>query len=282
MMISVITPTIRAKEVKQLKKAMALQTFRDFEHIIIEDKKREGSAVIRNRALKKSKGEYIAFIDDDCIPSKDWLKDLYGFMLAHKDIAACSGLVFPPENAGLLAKLNYYKSMSDENTSRILEKDVIEVDHVSCTNSMWKKDILDFLGGFDEKLKRSQDLDVGLRAKGLKMLAFNGAKVIHNYPSTLKETLKKSFIKGTGGAHILKKHPDYFGRRRYIIYSFPAYLLFSILYPPFFLLPLLFCRSGFKIYKKEKSIRLFCLATLLEYIKYHFNLAGIWWGIMHG
>lgn len=278
-MISIITPTTRPNELIKLKKAIKNQTYKKFNHIIIEDTAKLGSAVVRNQALKKTNGKYIAFIDDDCIPDENWLKDLKKFLDKNPDISACSGLVYPPEDANIITRINYHKSMSDEHTGKIEKEGIIDVDHVSCTNCMWKKKDLDKLKGFDIRLKRSQDLDLSLRARkmGMKFKAIPSGIVYHNYPSTVKESLRKSFIKGTGGKFILKKHPEFFKKRKYIIYAFPLYLL---LFPILFLLPFLFCRSGFKIYKKEKSIKLFFLAILLEYVKYHFNLFGIWWGIL--
>jgi GT2 family glycosyltransferase len=280
-MISIITPVTRPERLAALRESIRQQSVsHPFQHITELDKNREGAAITRNKALKKAKGEYIAFIDDDCIAHKDWLEDLFRYLNENSDVAGVSGLVYPQEDANWIAKANYYKANNDESTSVILSSNSpIEMDHLSCTSSMWRKEVLDKLSGFDVSMKRAQDLDLGLKARkqGYKMMAIKGGIVYHHYPSTIRESIKKSFTQGTGAIHILKNHPEYFGYRRYMIYLSPLYFL---LLPVLFPLPLLFCRSGIKAFKRERSLKLSILSTLLEYLKYHTNLAGVWWGII--
>jgi len=72
-MISVIIPSIR----DNVNIDFSNQTFRDFEVIIEKDTQRKGAAYTRNQAIKKAKGELLAFTDDDCQPKDDWLEVLY-------------------------------------------------------------------------------------------------------------------------------------------------------------------------------------------------------------
>lgn len=53
----------------------------------------------RNRALKESAGEMIAFIDDDVTVDRHWLDGLRGAAAQHPDAAAFTGLVLPSELA---------------------------------------------------------------------------------------------------------------------------------------------------------------------------------------
>ena len=43
--------------------------------IVVENKKRHAAGG-RNAGIKRAKGDIIAFIDADCIPDKDWLKEI--------------------------------------------------------------------------------------------------------------------------------------------------------------------------------------------------------------
>ena len=51
-------------------------------------------SMARNRAISESEGEYVAFIDDDELPSTHWLNTLYRTCLAHQ-VAGVLGPVFP-------------------------------------------------------------------------------------------------------------------------------------------------------------------------------------------
>jgi len=80
--VRTITPYVR-ETVGHLRQ----QTAKDFETIIVTDKKEKLSEVTvigsgeptpaykRNLGAKKAKGQVIAFLDDDSYPSKDWLKN---------------------------------------------------------------------------------------------------------------------------------------------------------------------------------------------------------------
>ena len=55
---------------------------------------RKGIAHARNKALEKATSEFIAFIDDDEVPEKDWLYNLFIF-LADEPVAGVLGPVRP-------------------------------------------------------------------------------------------------------------------------------------------------------------------------------------------
>lgn len=58
----------------------------------------------RNIGIKHSKGEYIAFIDDDAYPPKSWLKKAYSFLRDNKNLVVCGPGILP-ENALLWEKI---------------------------------------------------------------------------------------------------------------------------------------------------------------------------------
>lgn len=74
--ISVVIPTLGRGTLNHCKKALQQQTRQPDEIIVIYDKKRKGASWARNQGIKKSKGDLIAFLDDDCIPQSNWLQDL--------------------------------------------------------------------------------------------------------------------------------------------------------------------------------------------------------------
>jgi GT2 family glycosyltransferase len=75
-LISVIIPS-RVGETIDTLKSLKKQTFKNFEVIIEWDKKKEGAAATRNKGLKKAKGDYIFFCDNDIDLEPDCLESLW-------------------------------------------------------------------------------------------------------------------------------------------------------------------------------------------------------------
>lgn len=299
--VTIITPTHnRVDSLLRLVKAVEKQDFQDYEFIIIDDGKKElaphfenpkikllhtngnqGAAVARNLGLSNAKGKYIAFTDDDCQPKYDWLSDLYDYLEHHPTVSGCSGLVFPPDE--WLAKIIWFMPMNDENTQLVLKKGEQVVDHVSCTNSMWRKEALNTLNGFDVKLKRAQDLDLGLRAvsKGYLLKAVPAGIVWHHYRTSILGFLKQSFVQGTGGGMLYKKNQNYFSYfRRLIILCYPSYLVACFFFPFLWLIPFIYCIWLPLTMVRKAGLILAFIAWPLFFLKYHFNLLGIWWGFI--
>ncbi|MDZ8188361.1 MAG: hormogonium polysaccharide biosynthesis glycosyltransferase HpsE [Nostoc sp. ChiSLP02] len=66
--------------------------------------KKQGVAFARMRAINEARGEFIAFLDDDNFPTKNWLLESYIFGKKHPQAGAWSGQIHgdyevkPPEN----------------------------------------------------------------------------------------------------------------------------------------------------------------------------------------
>ena len=72
--VSVIIPTIGRSTLKETEAGLKIQTRVPDEIIVIEDTNRRGPSWARDEGVKRSKGDLIVFIDDDCIPENDWLE----------------------------------------------------------------------------------------------------------------------------------------------------------------------------------------------------------------
>jgi glycosyltransferase involved in cell wall biosynthesis len=93
---SVIVPTYqRARYLRQLLEALTKQTFQDFEVLVVDQSEippampaslsrklrlktiqtnKKGAVGARNRGIQEARGAVLAFTDDDCVPSRDWLE----------------------------------------------------------------------------------------------------------------------------------------------------------------------------------------------------------------
>lgn len=74
--VSVVIPSIRKSLIPDLELALQNQTYPLYEILVIPDVDRRGPAWARNQGVEKSSGDWIAFIDDDCIPEPDWIEKL--------------------------------------------------------------------------------------------------------------------------------------------------------------------------------------------------------------
>jgi len=80
------------------------QSFKSFEILVITDKISGpvSPAIKRNLGAKKAAGKYLAFLDDDSYPSKNWLKN--ASKLFSKNIAALCGPCLTPPSDNVFQK----------------------------------------------------------------------------------------------------------------------------------------------------------------------------------
>jgi len=72
--VSVVVPTMGRDTITFCREALAGQTRVPDEVIIVMDKDRRGPSWARNEGIRRSRGDLIAFTDDDCIPPPNWLE----------------------------------------------------------------------------------------------------------------------------------------------------------------------------------------------------------------
>lgn len=126
----------------------------------IKHERNMGACAARNTGLSASKGEYIAYLDDD----DEWANNKLEVM--YKKISECSGKV------ALIYCGSIYVN-DDTNVKRIkptiykkgkVFDDLIMRNFIGGTSfPLIRTSALREIGGFDEKMKASQDLDVWLR-----------------------------------------------------------------------------------------------------------------------
>lgn len=75
--VSIVIPTVKHEdELTEIKDALLRQTILADEILVVTDKYRRGAAWARNRGIDQSKGDLIAFLDDDCLAPENWLESL--------------------------------------------------------------------------------------------------------------------------------------------------------------------------------------------------------------
>ncbi len=124
----------------------------------------------RNRALQEAKGEIVAFIDDDVIVDKYWLRGLRQVLAQHPDAGAVTGLVLPYELATDAQILFEKRGGFEKNFETIrYGQDLPGHPFYPCVggkfgtgcNMAFPRKILLELGGFDEALDTGPPLPGG-------------------------------------------------------------------------------------------------------------------------
>lgn len=176
--VSIIIPVkqindyIRKEIIPSLKK----QTFKNFELIIVPDKKEKeklpqfvrtipsypltGPADKRDFGAKIAKGEILAFLDDDAYPDQNWLKNAIAYFKNPKIAGVCGPGITPPTNT-LAQKVSgsVWSTWlgAGGNTYRCKPGNKREVDDYPTFNLIIRKRDFEKVGGFDSHFWPGED-----------------------------------------------------------------------------------------------------------------------------
>lgn len=152
-----------------------------------------GPAAARNRGWRATRAAIVAFTDDDCVPQEGWLRALLrGLEDLPPEIAGIGGSVRPTAS-GLVAD---YMTLH-----RILEPPE-SLSYVVTANCAFRRDALEAVQGFDERVRRAGGEDPGLCLAlgrlGYRFERCPAAIVHHAYREGLWEFLRTFYRYGKG------------------------------------------------------------------------------------
>ncbi len=146
----------------------------------------------RNRGLELAKGDVIAFIDANCVPSPNWLATIATLMKQGRHIVC--GPVLDSSATNLV---HYAPSL---DTPRY-------VDDCTTISVGISRAVIDQIGGFDPSFSFGQDVDFFWRATdaGFKIYYHPEVSISHDWGKK-SEQLRRAFDYGKARAHLFKKH----------------------------------------------------------------------------
>lgn len=209
--ISVIIPTLKRDSIASVINALEIQTRKPDEVIIVEDVNNESASVMRNKGIEKSKGNLIAFLDDDTVPPPNWLEN-FESELIKQNADGISG--------------NYIESDPFLNELRVMRKFPNELivnpdgffgigGNVMYTRACLEKSKKEFGFIFDPSFRNtSEDIDLAWRLSflGCKLL-FSTNNVTHLKSVNLKKYLNSQFIRGKGLCDLYYSSKNYQSNR---------------------------------------------------------------------
>ncbi len=195
-----------------------------------EGKNGIGSA--RNTGLQKAQGEYIFFTDDDCIVPQTWIQQHFEKREEH-NVDVVNGVQYPVEMNWIEA----YKVASHwqhYQQTRILA-DPRTIESIKTNNLSLKKEILDDVGYFNEKLERAEDTELGKRIlkAGYTAVTDPSLKVEHLRNDSLKEHVVTQYKLGKSLKILEQLHEPIQNNRiqeNYIIKAWKQYIDMTPLY----------------------------------------------------
>jgi glycosyltransferase involved in cell wall biosynthesis len=161
----------------------------------------QGPAGARNAGWRIARGPIVAFTDDDTIPDRDWLRA--GATAFVGDIASVTGRIVVP----LPASPTDY----ERDTSRL------EGSEFATANCLYRRDVLEAVGGFDERFtaawREDSDLYLTLLDRGYALGRAVDAIVVHpvrpaHWGVSISQQRKAMF-----NALLYKKHPQLYRAR---------------------------------------------------------------------
>lgn len=199
-----------------------------------------GPAAARNIGIKNSRGEIIAFTDDDCIVPRDWLDRLVATYERFPDVVGVGGYIEAREDIlkkNIFAQYESYEARVIYGLGREVIFGGADTPGMGTANVSFKKQVLEEVGGFDEFFRSAagEDMDLKKRIgeKGYKFV-YIPLKVTHIQDYSFRRFVIQSWVRGLGSKYFDRKY-----RRKTFLESvvkivfFPVILVYLILKNPF-------------------------------------------------
>nr|WKN34684.1 glycosyltransferase [Tunicatimonas sp. TK19036] len=194
-----------------------VENYPDKVKLVIEDQK-QGSYAARNKGIGVASGEYICFIDADMTAPDTYLQKIFSAFQSHGiSYIGCRVHVYSDKKT-LAAKYNQLNGFK-------VQSDLIHNNFVPTCCLSIRKEILDQVGLFDERLESGGDYEFGRRVHeaGFKQLYLDDVVLKHPARWKYSSLVKKSKRVARGICQLAHYNPEqyrsryenYFGLRRH-------------------------------------------------------------------
>lgn len=175
---------------------------------VLDNPKRTTSAALA-LALPQARGEYVARMDAHAVYPVDYLAEGVA-RLSRGDVAAVSGpqiaVGHDPWSRRIAAALGTRLGVGGSNFRRPIERE-IETD--SGFTGMWRRDLLEALGGWDELAYPNEDSDLAarIRKRGGRLVLMPGLAAEYTPRNSLSALARQYWRYGRARARTARRHP---------------------------------------------------------------------------
>lgn len=164
--------------------------------------------VKRNRGIQAAKGEFCAFIDDDCRPAEKWISEAVQYLDSHPEIAGVEGLTAIED--------------CDRKVGAYKEFKRLEKRGYRTNNIFYRRDILLDVNLFDERFafqREDVDLAYSILKSGQAIGYSESINVFHRFRTKERWDLLKNCVNRRFDPLLYKKHKKMY--RQFIGTPFP-------------------------------------------------------------
>jgi glycosyltransferase involved in cell wall biosynthesis len=294
---SVIVPVYnRPDEVEELLASLSLQTYKNFEVIIVEDgssvpcgdvvaryesalevhyftKANSGPGPTRNYGAERCSGDYLLFLDSDCVVPQAWLEEVVRELVA-APVDAFGGPDRADKSFTDIQKAINYSMTSFFTTGGIRGgKKRLDKFYPRSFNLGVSRSAFTALEGF-AAMRFGEDIDLSLRIykAGYTCRLFPEAWVYHKRRTDVKKFFKQVYNSGMARISLWKKHPGSLKAVHLLPAAFVlgvcALVLLSIvhyafIFPVIFYAILVFADSALK----NRSLRIGLLSIITAFVQ---------------
>ena len=301
MYFSIIIPLYnRPQEIKELLETLTLQTYKQFEVLVIEDgsfydaadivksfsdkldvkyfvKNNEGQGFTRNFGFERAKGDYFVIFDSDCLIPENYLQ-IVNDALAKDYLDAYGGPDAAHPSFTPIQKAISYAMTSPFTTGGIRgNKKKIGQFHPRSFNMGISRQVWEKAGGFI--ITRSgEDIEYSIRinSMGFKIGLIPEAKVYHKRRTNFLQFYKQLHFFGRARINVYKFFPN----ELKLVHFFPAIFTLSLLFTAVsnifhwqiavlcnFILALIILLIFFHSWSKNKSAKIAFLSLIASFIQ---------------
>jgi mycofactocin system glycosyltransferase len=244
-----------------------------FSCTLLTNTRSRGQSYCRNIGARQAKNEILAFLDDDCISGRSWLRDLVPY-LQWEEVGAVGGYVDGYSHRSLLDR--YEREFSRLNLGKYILRGVKDQSmfYVPMCNMLVRKKAFVEAGGIRETMHVGEDVDFCWRMRGAGWLALYvpSGIVMHKHRNTLGKMLRRRADYGATEAVLCALHPH---RRKTLQWRPPATaaflgLCFAIAF--FTLYPLIVTGASFVAESTAKALRLCRRGIRISFAKVCFSV----------
>ncbi|MEC3881396.1 glycosyltransferase [Parapedobacter sp. 10938] len=308
MHLSVIVPVFnRPNEIKDLLDSLTCQTDSAFEVVIVEDGsthscetvaaafqskldinylfiENAGPGPARNAGSKAATGDYLVFLDSDCVLPEHYIETLRQ-SLASEYADAFGGPDQARADFTLLQRAINYSMTSFFTTGGIRGgSEKLDKFHPRSFNMGYSKAVFERTGGFSA-MRFGEDIDMSIRVirADFRTRLIKQAYVYHRRRTSLRRFFKQVYNSGIARINLYKRHPHSLK----VVHLAPAVftlgvvfiLALSLFLSPYFLI-LLLAHAGFILVDAAVRSRNF-LIGLLAVVTSYVQLLGYGMGFIH-
>jgi glycosyltransferase involved in cell wall biosynthesis len=178
--------------------------------LVYEHQRNAGAAAARNRGWRRARGEIVAFTDDDCVPSQDWITDLVAAMDRERCDGAGGRIV--PLVPGFVADFVQAERLVGHGGDRGAVK------YLVTANAAFTRETLEAVDGFDERFPgaagEDTDLTYRIQDQQRRLTITACGTVAHDHRTTWRGLFRTYYRHGRAWHVLAMAHPGRTGGTR--------------------------------------------------------------------